>query len=289
MNINRFIRWVINNFFIPLLAVYSLLYACWFILLPVDDPIWDLGTFAFGLDLLIFSTIISILWRVFGHHNKIRSVFAATACVSLLLTGLYLCAYMPELEEAASFNGNVYFLTYHHQFLNHEYNPLVTKWDRKLHHTINSLGGTCCTLRLTSDPISHQVNVVEISETTQTLSYTDSDPPRTYEPDTQIGDYRYYPSEDCATNQDHICHKYSYTVYRCSLENTGCEQLPFQYLGDYAFKIEMFQDEQNKEINIYFWIGDYPGVRTLIFTYGNNSRCQITGCQLLAQAGKISP
>ena len=48
MNIKRFIRWVIDNFFILLLAVYSLLYARWFLVSPIDDSSIDLGTFAFG-------------------------------------------------------------------------------------------------------------------------------------------------------------------------------------------------------------------------------------------------
>jgi len=285
MNMNRVIRWVIDNFLILVLAIYVLLYARWFLVSPIDDYRLDLGTFAFGIDLLIFSAVALLVWRVSVKHKILRSIFSTTTILSLALTGLYLFSFMPELEQVASYNGNLYFLTYHREFLeNGRYRPLLTKWDRKLHHTINGLGETCCTLRLTSDPLSHEVSVLEITDFFQGLAYTDSDPPRDYERDIQIGSYRYYPSLDCASTQpdhDYICQIYTYTVYRCTLENTGCLQLPFQYSGDYAFDIEMSQDELTREINIYFWIGDYPGVETLIFTYGVNSQCHVSGCQLL--------
>jgi hypothetical protein len=282
MNINRFILWVIANFFKLLLAVYSLLYVLWFLVSPIDDYMLDLGTFAFGLKLLIFSAVVLTLWRVFVRFKILRLIFSTTTVVSLGLTGLYLFSFIPELEQVASYNGSLYILTYHREFLGNGMSfPLLAKWDSKLRHTTNGLGETCCALRLTSDPLSHQVSVVEIVGTTQRLAYTDSNPPRDYEQDAQIGNYRYYPSWDCTSTQDHTCQIYIYTVYRCTLENTGCVQLPFRYSGNYAFDIAMSEDEMAHEINIYFWIGDYPGVETLIFTYGSNSQCHISGCQLL--------
>jgi len=282
MNTNRFIRLVIANFFILLLAVYILLYARWFFVSPIDDYMLDLGTFAVGLRLLIFSVVVLTLWRVFIRLKILRVVFSTITVLSLGLTGLYLFSFMPDLEQVASYNGSLYILTYHREFLGNGMSfPLLAKWDSNLRHTTNGLGGTCCTLRLTSDPLSHQVNVVEIVGTTQRLAYTDSDPPRNYERDTQIGNYRYYPSWDCTSDQNHICQIYIYTIYRCTLENTGCVQLPFRYSGDYAFDIVISEDEMTHEINVYFWIGDYPGVQTLIFTYGSNSQCHVSGCQLL--------
>jgi len=290
MSINRFIRWVSKNFFIILLAVYILFFLRWFVVSPIDDYLDDLGTFAFGLKLLISSTVVLALWRVFIQRNTLRKTLSFTTIFSFALTGLYLFSFMPEVEQIASYNGYTYFLTYHQEFLdNGQYSPLLAKWDSKFHHSISGLGETCCTLRLTYDSLLHVVNVVQIAGTTQTLAYTDSNPPRDYESDTQLGLYRYYPSWECTSTQNSICQTYTYTVYRCSLENTGCEQLPFQYSGDYAFEIEMSQDEQTHEINIYFWIGDYPGTRTLIFTYGDNSDCHVAECQLFTQEGKIPP
>jgi len=280
MNMNRTIRWVIDNFFILVLMIYVLFYARWFMISPIDDYMLDLGTFAFGIDLLIFSTIILLLWRVSVKHKTLRSFFSATTVLSLVLTGLYLFSFMPDLEQVALFNGKLYFLTRHREWLSNGMSiPLLAKWDSKLRHTTNGLGETCCTLRLTSDPHSHEVSVVEITGTYQALAYTDSDPPRAYELDTQIGNYRYYPSWDCTSD----CQINTYTVYRCTLENTGCVQLPFQYSGGQAYDIVISQDELTHEINIYFWIGHYPGAETLIFTYGNISRCHVSGCQLLTK------
>lgn len=285
MNINRIIRWVIDNFFILVLAVYSLLYARWFVVSPIDDSSVDLGTFAFGLGLLIFLAILLTLRHIFVRHNTLRLIFSTTSILSLALTGLYLLSFMPQLEQVASFNGNIYFLTYHQEFLgNGESRPLLAKWDSKLHHSVSGLGDTCCTLRLTYDPLLHVVSVVQILGSTQTLAYADSDPPRFYERDTQFGNYRYYPAWDCyasAAALNSVCDVFIYTVYRCTLENTNCIQLPFHYSGDYAFDIAMSQDEQTHEINIYFWIGEYPGVETLIFTYSESSHCHVAECQLL--------
>ncbi len=285
MRIKRFIRWIINNFFILLLAVYGLLYASWFLVSPIDDSLEDLGTFALGLKLLIFSAVVLTLWRVFIQRKLLRAIFSIITYLSFSLTGLYLLFFMPGLEQIASFNGNLYFLTYHTEFLGSgEYRPLLAKWDSQLHHSISGLGETCCTLRLTYDPLLRVVSVVQIIGSSQTLAYADSDPPRFYEQDTQLGDYRYYPAWDCYASSaalGSICDVFTYTVYRCALDNTGCTQLPFQYSGDYAFDIKMSQDEQTREINVYFWIGDYPGVQTLIFTYGDNPRCHVPKCQLL--------
>ncbi len=290
MNTNRFIRWVIDNFFILLLAVYSLLYVRWFIVSPIDDSLQDLGTFALGLKLLIFSAITLTLWRIFIQHNTLRVIFSTTSVLILALTGLHLFSFMPQLEQVASYNGNTYFLTYHQEFLsNGEYRPLLAKWDGKFHHSISGLGETCCTLRLTYDSLMNVVSVVQIGLETPTLAYTDSNPPRFYDlgEDTQFGMYRYYPSWNCASSQNSTCQT-THTVYRCTLENTGCVQLPFQYSGKYVSDIAMSQDEQTQEINVHFWIGDYPGINTLIFTFSDNSRCHVAGCQLLAN-NKVSP
>jgi hypothetical protein len=267
-----------------LLAAYSLLYARWFIVSPIDDSSQDLGTFDLGLKILIFSAIVLVLRHIFAQHGTLRKFISITNILSFALTGLYLFSFMPKLEQVASYNGNTYFLTYHREFLdNGSYRPLLAKWDSKLHHTVSGLGETCCTLRLTYDPLMQVVSVVQIEIDTQTLAYTDSNPPRVYESDTQLGLYRYYPSWVCASQQGFICQTYAYTVYRCTLENTGCVQLPFRYSGDYAFHIAMSQDEQTDEINIYFWIGDYPGVHTLIFTYSDNSHCHVAGCKLITK------
>lgn len=273
MNINRFIRWVIDNFFVILLAVNSLLCVYWYII--SDDP---------PIALLIYSTVFYLLWRILNKHAILRQVFSTITILLLVLNGVYLLSFMPELKQVASYNGNTYFLTYNREFLgNGVFFPRLAKWDNKFHRSISGLGATCCTLRLTYDPLSHLVSVEQIGlEDTPILAYTDSDPPRFYVlgAHKQFDEYRYYPSRDCETYQKNICQTHIYNVYRCSLENTACVPLPFKYLGDYAFEIEMSQNEQTKEINIYFWIGDYPGVQTLIFTYGNNPSCHVAGCQL---------
>lgn len=282
MRINRFIRWFIDNFFVVLLTAYSLLCAYWYIISD-DSPI----------GLLIFSAVFYILWKIFSKYNILRHIFRTITILFLVLNGVYLLSFLPELEQVASYNGYIYFLTYNREFLGNGISfPHLAKWNNKFHHSVSGLGETCCTLRLTYDPLTHLVSVVQIGlEDTPTLAYTDSNPPRLYVlgENTQIDKYRYYPSWDCESNQNNICQTHTYNVYRCSLENTGCVQLPFQYSGDYAFDIEITQNKQNEEINIYFWIGDYPGVQTLIFTYGNNSSCHLAGCQLLTQKGKISP
>lgn len=284
MNTNRLIRLVIDNFFIFLLTVYVLLYARWFLVSPIDDSSIDLGTFALGIKILIFSAITLILWGVFTKHNSLRRIFSITTITTFTLTGFYLFSFMPQLEQVASYNGNLYFLTYHQEFLGiGGYRPLLAKWDSKFNHSISGLDPAWGTLQLMYDPLLSVVSVVEITGSTQTLAYADTEPRRFYERDTQFGEYRYYPTWDCFASEASLssaCDVYTYTVYRCTLENIGCVQLPFLFTGDYAFDIVMSQDKQTDEINIYFWIGDYPGVETLIFTYGESSKCHVAECQL---------
>ena len=161
MNINRFIRWFIDNFFVFLLAAYSLLCAYWYIVSPKGAPIV----------LLIFSAVFYILWSVFSKHNVLRRIFSTITILFLVLTG-YLLSFTPKLEQMVSYNGYTYFLTYNREFLGNGMSfPRLAKWDNKFHHSVSGLGGTCCNLRLTYDPLLHVVSVVEIAGDTQTLAF----------------------------------------------------------------------------------------------------------------------
>lgn len=72
----------------------------------------------------------------------------------------------------------------------------------------------------------------------------------------------------------------TYTLYECSLDNTSCKQLPFQYIG-FGYLREITANEETGEINII--IDNEVDQDTLIFTYGENPRCYVEGCEILEQ------
>ena len=119
------------------------------------------------------------------------------------------------------------------------------------------------------------------------LIYTYGEHSRSYEgySKTKLGNHLYYVSDECNTwgNSYHdVCETSIYFLYECNLNNTGCSQMPFQYIGN-AFYIEMKPNELTNEINIYFDIGTYPGTTTLIYTYGPHPRCYVNGCTITSE------
>ena len=128
----------------------------------------------------------------------------------------------------------------------------------------------------TTDP--NEINVIlAYSDGDEVLEYTYGAQPRYYDySPAQLSDHLYYLSypEDFTYYKPTI-----FTLYECKLDNTSCKKLPIQYTGLGRLR-EMKTDETTGEISVF--IGNK--YKTLIFTWGENPRCYVEGCEILEES-----
>jgi len=120
------------------------------------------------------------------------------------------------------------------------------------------------------------------------LIYINNMPNLNFEDSVQLGNQFYYlvyfhnPEPRSRT----------YTLYQCNLDNTGCSNLPFEYLLIEAENytgfdtIETEVDESANEIKVFFK-KDFDlskrkfAEETLVFTYDGQPHCYVEGCKIL--------
>jgi hypothetical protein len=78
------------------------------------------------------------------------------------------------------------------------------------------------------------------------------------------------------------CDNYTYALYECDLDFTGCHPLPMKYTSlnrDEYFTWEV--DKNINQINLYSNFNDTEPEKFLVLTYGDHPQCYVDGCQLL--------
>jgi len=129
----------------------------------------------------------------------------------------------------------------------------------------------------TTDP--NEINAIWVTfDSTEFLEYTYGTYPRYYDYPAQLNGHLYYLSypEDFTYYKPTI-----FSLYECKLDNTSCKKLPIQYMGKGRSK-ETIADEITGEIKVF--IDDQWGQDTLVFTWGENPRCYVEGCEILEES-----
>jgi len=191
---------------------------------------------------------------------------------------------MPKVIETAKYNGTLYYLVTYSNWPDHPWWDFyqLTKWHGLFNYEIDAqLDYLTWKGKFFYDKKTNLVNIVAVFDDRTYLLYTDDNPPRYYEKGSwQFEDYLYYISSKCSLksyiskDKDiYTCERYTYTLYECELDNSGCAVLPFQYTGeeDYAF---LDISEETNEID--FHVND-----TLAYSYGEHPRCSVAGCEIL--------
>ena len=110
----------------------------------------------------------------------------------------------------------------------------------------------------------------------------EEDEPLFYEAFTELGSNVFYLFSRCkklgVNCQDRI-----YYLYKCKLDNTYCERLPFMYDGEYGgYSSNLLSNDAISEIEVYFEpYFDQEMKEVLIYNYGSAPRCYVEGCHTL--------
>ncbi len=136
----------------------------------------------------------------------------------------------------------------------------------------NNYGG----VHFIRDISGNEINIVNKTG----LTYTYGDHPRYYNSDsrTQLKSHLYYLSKKCSEIEGHDCNMFAYTLYECSLNNTLCKQLFFEFKINHEVDLYLEANEAMNEISVY---NDYDANKTLIYIYGLHPACYIDGCEIL--------
>jgi hypothetical protein len=286
-NISNAIKWAIRNFFFITIAIFIIIYLWWFRLTPfvfLDDPTTAfVGGFILLIVYLAFSLALSLSKHVF-----LKAIFYFFNFIFLMVNVLYLEIHIPRIETSKKCNGETYYITYGAPLLDEQWTYVqVSKWKGLVYesHFWGYAPGSAAN-DIICDTNRKETHFIRNFSDPSTLIFIDGENPQGFYEyaSARLKNSLYFLSEDwsienCTNEQYWACDISVYTLYKCKSNYTDCNPLPITYTsGDVDF-LELRADETTNEIILF---EHYSGSddETLIFTYGENSRCYVDGCTI---------
>ncbi len=287
-NITNAIKWAIRNFFFIAIAILILFYLRWFRLTPfvfLDDP-----TFAFigGIVLLIIFFVIS---KALSSSKRVfpKTVLYFLGLVFLAINIAYLNVHIPRIGTSLKCNRVTYYLTYGAPLTDEQWTYVqLSKWWGLFNYESHFWGyapGSGAN-DIICDAEKKETHFVRTYTDPGTLTFIDGENPQDFYEyaSARLKNNLYFLSEDwsienCNNEQYGTCYIPVYTLYKCKLDYTDCNPLPITYTsGDVDF-LELRADETTNEVSL---VEQYIGSdeETLVFSYGESSRCYIDGCTI---------
>lgn len=272
-------RWVADNFFVISIAVFILADSTWFWLRR------GVANSNLGYFLLLIYAIFAIFYWKMKPRSYFRTALLILTALSWLANISYTILSSPTVEDIAYHNRTAYILVANHNFMEQPYTWFtLAKW--KWGHVPETKGiyvtGSLGHVNFVYDEETKVVGVVGFFG----LAYTDGEPPRDYENGPEYKGYKYYSSRECIKltgGSKYHCETYRYTIYKCNLQNTGCIQIPVEYIGT-EWISDLTFNEGTRELG--FSVerrGDHPAddMVILVYSYGPIPRCYVEGCEIL--------
>jgi len=281
------IKSIAKRLFLISMAVFVLIYIWWFRLTPWDtkNENYTNINYRVGLILLFLYVGAAIFWWFAKNRAFLGMFFGSITIFFFLLNSLCIAVFMPRVIDTAKYNRTTYYLVSYSTWPDAPWTlHQLTKWQGFFGYDSHDVG-VSGSLEIRYDKKMQLVSVVKVFPTNyERLIYLDSLPSRRFdEIEVEFEGERYYPSYECNRNPKYpyLCETYTYMLYQCELDNTLCKPLPFRYTGDYAFEMYIERGNNTNDINVFFDIGDYPGIKTLIFIVSDHPRCYVEGCEIL--------
>ena len=276
MNTNRFV------FFLVVVATVLLiiLYFSWYWISPISDA-FETGRFLFIIYVVMVSFWIFIRGKKSCLANSLVFLF-------FLSTVLYYKSFVSSILDEVKHDGTRYYLTYSQEPIDGWQDYHITA--RKGLFSYNSHGLGLVTagdhLKLKYDPTISKMTVVETEWRfdREIIFSIEEENPLFYEAFEELDNHVYYLFSSCR-QMGVDCQNRIYFLYKCKLDNTYCEQLPFMYDGRYGgYSSKLISHETTSEIEVYIepYFEEEQGFReVLIYTYGREPRCYVEDCHIL--------
>ncbi len=268
------------------IMVFLIAFIFWQILTPAQD-LYD--NFSLGLILFFLFCLFTFLaWKT-QSHSIFGSLFFWPASLFWLILFMFMLNSYPSIEDITYQNKTVYILTYNKDFWQPQYYGFqVTRWAWGTLPETSWLSERNGDMQFVYDAERKTMLVVS---TYHRLAYMDDRVSRQTTEGytwTEFENQLYFVSINCNWKEDsRSCDPYTYSIAKCDLDLTTCENLPFQYKDRYADPY-LEVNKENKELNFILEFADPPyglGERTLsdvkIYTYGDHPRCYVEGCKIL--------
>lgn len=284
-------NWNINTFIKLTIGVLLLCYAWWLLIAPFQFSSESTDWLIIGLMLLCIYIIISTALLNIKHRGLKIILFLFTFG-TLFINALYLSYLTPRLGVATTCNGNAYFVTSGPSF---SYERLTyiqwTKWSSVLHYETHVLSYNVLSHpdEIVCDVESREAHFIKHYKGYGLLLYIDGSNPQDFElyATAQLGNNLYFLAEDwilpktCDPEKYWDCDIYVHTLYECDLDFLNCTALPVTYTHHSEELFVLQVDENLEEVRLVEAIVNSGAEdEMIIFTYGENPRCYVTGCKI---------
>ena len=220
------------------------------------------------------------LEKVSTNTGKLSFLLFITTLPILVANILYTASYYPNILEKTE-NGNFkYYVVSLLDMDSHGYMAIYKckKWTFDCEGLYGSY--THWADKIIVDKEDNEVNFVETAPYPG-LIYTDGNVSHVFVESTsiQMENRLYFLSEDQILgncNLTRACDSYIYTLYECKSDYTSCDPLPIRYITNYQNFLYLEAEEITNEISLFDGHDD-----TLIFTWSDNPRCYIEGCEIV--------
>lgn len=291
MSDNFALKYMMLKLFGYSIGIFFFAFVIWKILVPVQYPMTD-ENFTFGVFLFFFFSLFSILAWVTKSRSCLGPIFFWPASLFWLILFLFMINSYPSVRAISYKYGTVYILTHYQDFLEPQYYGFqVTKWSWGVLPETSWLSERNGDVQFVYDEEKKSMMVVSTFRRGGELLYIDNG---TSHQDfqgytgTEFENHIYFVSMNCNWDKtSSSCDPSTYSIAKCNLDLTTCENLPFQYQDRYAYPY-LEVDKENNELDFILEFADPPyglGERTLsevkIYTYGAHPRCYVEGCKIL--------
>lgn len=279
-------KWITQNFFPISIAVFGVIYLNWFRLTPLmlngsndsDDA------YVFGFGLLTIYSVSGLLVKLSKRNFPLKMFLLIPMVVLFSLNIVYLKFFFPRVTNNLACNGTMYYITWSHPLSDPQWsNYTLAKWKNAFTYQTQFFGYPpgAGPFEIVCDDEKGETNIVRTIN--NVLVYTDGANPRRYDAyaGTQLNDQQYFLAWQCNNWSPYTCGSETYTLYQCNLDFKSCDSLPLHYtVEDPSSYLVLEADNKTNEISLYDDYEDNPD-RTLIFTWSENPRCYVEGCEVL--------
>ena len=272
---------------IPILSVGYFLWMCFSI--PLVFYINNYHTLSYiGAFVLSGGYIFTICLLIYAKdihksRNKLLGVIMFLITIPLCCLGTVIALSLPVVMDKAQISNTTYYLTAELETFDiHAFHRLYicNNLSFLCKQTPFQAGGGASfqPLHLMIDKAVNpdEINILRTSYDSKFsfLEYTYGTQSRYYDYPAQLNDHFYY----LAYYDKPASKSNTYLFYECKLDNTSCRQLPIKYNGS-GYLRDTVADKTTGEVSVF--IDNEINQDTLIFTWGEQPRCYVKGCEIL--------